>query len=40
VVATHDVGLIGATPGAQMIRIEQGTLTDPTGVLKHPPGRA
>ena len=40
VVATHDVGLIGATPGAQMIRIEQGTLVDPTGTLKNPPGAA
>src|SRR3954468_13641069 len=37
VVATHDVGLIKATPGAQLIRIEQGTLNDPTGALKHPP---
>ena len=38
--ATHDVGLISATPGAQMIRIEQGTLVDPTGTLKNPPGRS
>jgi cell division transport system ATP-binding protein len=37
VVATHDVGLIGATPGAQMIRLENGSLVDPTGVLKNPP---
>ena len=36
-VATHDVGLIRATPGAQMIRLEQGTLVDPTGGLKNPP---
>ena len=31
VVATHDVGLIEATPGAQLIRLENGTLDDPTG---------
>ena len=29
VVATHDVGLIQATPGAQLIRLESGTLADP-----------
>lgn len=39
VVATHDVGLIAATPGAQMIRLEGGTLADPTGGLKNPPRR-
>ncbi|MEO6199057.1 MAG: cell division ATP-binding protein FtsE [Sphingomicrobium sp.] len=38
VVATHDVGLISATPGAQMIRLEQGTMVDPTGALRNPPG--
>src|SRR6478609_7312096 len=37
VVATHDVGLITATPGAQMIRLENGALVDPTGILKNPP---
>jgi cell division transport system ATP-binding protein len=37
VVATHDVGLIGATPGAQLIRLENGALVDPTGALKNPP---
>ena len=37
VVATHDVGLISATPGAQMIRLETGTVQDPTGTLKNPP---
>ena len=36
-VATHDVGLISATPGAQLIRLEHGTMVDPTGALKHPP---
>ena len=38
IVATHDVGLIAATPGAQLIRLEKGVLVDPTGSLKHPPG--
>ena len=37
VVATHDVGLISATPGAQLIRLENGTMVDPTGTLKNPP---
>jgi cell division transport system ATP-binding protein len=37
VVATHDVGLINATPGAQLIRLENGTMVDPTGALKNPP---
>jgi len=37
VVATHDVGLISATPGAQLIRLENGALVDPTGILKNPP---
>jgi len=40
IVATHDVGLIAATPGAQLIRLENGALVDPTGLLKHPPGGA
>jgi cell division transport system ATP-binding protein len=39
VVATHDVGLISATPGAQMIRLETGSVQDPTGSLRNPPGR-
>jgi len=39
VVATHDVGLISATPGAKMIRLEGGAVSDPTGSLKNPPGR-
>jgi cell division transport system ATP-binding protein len=37
IVATHDVGLISATPGAQMIRLENGTMVDPTGALRNPP---
>jgi cell division transport system ATP-binding protein len=39
VVATHDVGLISATPGAQMMRLENGTMVDPTGALRNPPPR-
>jgi cell division transport system ATP-binding protein len=37
VVATHDLGLIAATPGAQMVRLENGALVDATGTLKNPP---
>jgi cell division transport system ATP-binding protein len=39
IVATHDLGLIAATPGAQLIRLENGALVDPTGALRNPPGR-
>jgi cell division transport system ATP-binding protein len=38
IVATHDVSLIAATPGAQLIRLEKGVLVDPTGALRNPPG--
>jgi cell division transport system ATP-binding protein len=37
VVATHDVGLIASTPGAQVIRLEKGSVVDPTGMLRNPP---
>src|SRR5437870_11638324 len=33
VVATHDIGLTSATRGAQMIRLENGSIADPTGAL-------
>lgn len=36
VVATHDMGLISATAGTQLIRLENGTLVDPAGSLKNP----
>ena len=36
VVATHDMGLVNATPGAQSIRLENGTLVDPSGSLRNP----
>jgi cell division transport system ATP-binding protein len=37
-VATHDAGLIAAAPGADLIRLDKGTMVDPTGALRHPPG--
>jgi len=37
VVATHDISLIKEMPGAHMIRLEGGTMVDPTGALKNPP---
>ena len=36
-VATHDVSLIASTPGAQMVRLEHGSMVDPTGSLRNPP---
>jgi cell division transport system ATP-binding protein len=39
IVATHDLGLIAATPEAQLIRLENGNLVDPTGTLRNPPAR-
>ena len=39
-VATHDLGLIAGTPGAQLIRLENGSLVDPTGSLRNPPSRS
>ena len=40
VVATHDVHLLNRVPGAQMMRLVNGRLADPTGQLRHPlPGR-
>ena len=40
VVATHDVGLISATPGAQMIRLESGSIVDPHRRPSQPASRA
>jgi cell division transport system ATP-binding protein len=37
VVATHDIHLLQEIEGAQMMRLEKGKLSDPTGALKHPP---
>jgi len=39
VVATHDINLIAANPGAERLRLEGGALNDPTGGLKNPPRR-
>lgn len=39
VVATHDIGLISGTPGAQIVRLENGSLVDRTGALRNPPAR-
>lgn len=39
-VATHDLSLIAATKGAQIMRLEDGRIVDPTGVLRNPPRRA
>ena len=39
VVATHDVSLIASTPEAQMVRLEHGSMVDPTGALRNPPER-
>jgi cell division transport system ATP-binding protein len=37
VVATHDIHLLQEIEGAQMMRLEKGKLSDPTGSLKFPP---
>ena len=37
VVATHDIHLLGEVEGAHMMRLDKGRLSDPTGLLKHPP---
>ncbi|ARS28842.1 cell division ATP-binding protein FtsE [Sphingomonas sp. KC8] len=39
VVATHDINLIGRVGHAQMMRLDRGRLSDPTGALRHPPAR-
>ncbi len=40
IVATHDLSLIAATPEAQMLRLDNGAMVDPTGLLKNPPRAA
>ena len=37
VVATHDLPLIGQVEGVQMMRLDKGRLSDPTGSLRYPP---
>lgn len=39
VVATHDVHLIGRVGHAQMMRLDRGRISDPTGMLRNPPPR-
>jgi len=36
-VATHDVHLLSAVPNPQIMRLDRGRLSDPTGALRHPP---
>jgi len=38
-VATHDLHLIPRVNNAQIIRLDKGRLSDPTGGLRHPPKR-
>ena len=37
ILATHDLQLIGRIRTAQLLRIDQGRLSDPTGALRFPP---
>ena len=39
VVATHDVHLIRKVPDSLIMRLDKGTLADPTGALRYPPRR-
>jgi cell division transport system ATP-binding protein len=39
VVATHDLHLLSRISHAQMMRLDRGTLADPTGALRYPPKR-
>ncbi|HEV2747151.1 MAG TPA: cell division ATP-binding protein FtsE [Allosphingosinicella sp.] len=40
VVATHDVHLIARVGRAEMLRLDRGQISDPTGALRHPPRAA
>ena len=37
VVATHDIHLIARLARAEMLRLDKGQISDPTGALRHPP---
>ncbi|PZT90377.1 MAG: cell division ATP-binding protein FtsE [Citromicrobium sp.] len=39
VVATHDVQLLRKVPDSLIMRLDRGTLADPTGALRYPPRR-
>ena len=40
VIATHDVHLFGRAGRARLLRLENGTIADPTGEFAHPPRAA
>lgn len=42
VLATHDVRLVGQVAGGRLLRLDRGRMSDPSGLLRHPPqgGRA
>jgi cell division transport system ATP-binding protein len=40
VVATHDLHLLSRIGTAEMMRLDKGRLSDPTGALRHPPLRS
>ena len=40
VVATHDVHLLRKVPDSLIMRLDKGTLADPTGALRYPPRRS
>ena len=40
VVATHDLHLLSRVPNAQMMKLDRGKLSDPTGSLRYPPRQA
>ena len=40
IVATHDLHLIPEVPAAEILRLDRGQISDPTGALRHPPRRA
>jgi cell division transport system ATP-binding protein len=37
VVATHDVHLLSRVPHSQLMRLDRGRVSDPTGALRNPP---
>jgi cell division transport system ATP-binding protein len=37
VVATHDVHLLSRVGRAEMLRLDRGQISDPTGALRNPP---
>jgi cell division transport system ATP-binding protein len=39
VVATHDLHLLSRINNAQIMRLDGGRISDPTGALRYPPGR-